>query len=278
MSRIYCPIENAYAERVKRAKKSHICGCCKREISTGSSYVCIHKSTDHFYWETGALCNNCYVEMFEADFDYTPPTKALPDGVETAYKTSDGAVFSTVREAERHIAIQAGAKDCMMWDGGGVPTSKVDECMMLKILSFEGMRYFITKCEQFMEAHPGDRDVSGGLIDDFKEDPDLFKRIKPTYLWNDTEYIFIDDDQRKAFVGYLRDAFKHTEPMLPLTKEELNHLINDTIAYIWQLECRPADKITTPENDTFGYYSRKRLLDKLKAFEAEYFPKMECNG
>lgn len=57
---------------------------------------------------------------------------------------------------------------------------------------------------------------------------------------------------------------------IPVTADELKHLINDTIAYIWRLEERGCDK---PE---FGYDSRKLLLEKLKQFEKEHFPEMEC--
>ena len=57
---------------------------------------------------------------------------------------------------------------------------------------------------------------------------------------------------------------------IPVNAAELNHLINDTIAYIWRLEERGCDK---PE---FGYDDRKALLEKLKQFEKEHFPEMEC--
>lgn len=55
-----------------------------------------------------------------------------------------------------------------------------------------------------------------------------------------------------------------------VTADELKHLINDTIAYIWRLEERGCNK---PE---FGYDSRKTLLEKLKRFEKEHFPQHEC--
>lgn len=60
--------------------------------------------------------------------------------------------------------------------------------------------------------------------------------------------------------------------VLPVTKEELAHLINDTIAYIWGLEARGAAK---PE---YGYDSRKALLEKLKKFEEEHFPELGCGN
>ena len=57
---------------------------------------------------------------------------------------------------------------------------------------------------------------------------------------------------------------------LPVTKEELRHLMNDTIAYIWRLEDNGcADKL-------HGYDSRKALLEKLKRFDKEHFPEYEC--
>lgn len=58
---------------------------------------------------------------------------------------------------------------------------------------------------------------------------------------------------------------------VPVTAAELRHLINDTIAYMWDLE----DKgIATPLH---GYDSRKALLEKLKRFEKEHFPEWECS-
>lgn len=62
----------------------------------------------------------------------------------------------------------------------------------------------------------------------------------------------------------------HTIDAVPVTASELKHLINDTIAYIWQMEERGLDK---PE---YGYESRKDLLEKLKQFEKEHFPEMDC--
>jgi hypothetical protein len=153
------------------------------------------------------MCNDCYVEAFEKAFGYTTPVKALPNGVEAVYKTSDGEVFSTISDAERHIQIQKGKEYCLMYNGYGERTSKVDECMVLKILSGDGMRYFVDACKKYMAEHPEARDISGGLIDDYVEDPSLYERIKPLYLWEDTEYILIDDDQRKAFMGYIVDTY-----------------------------------------------------------------------
>ena len=61
--------------------------------------------------------------------------------------------------------------------------------------------------------------------------------------------------------------------LLPVTKAELSHLINDTISYIWKLEGRG---IAKPE---YGYDSRKALLEKLKEFEKLYFPELDtCSG
>ena len=61
--------------------------------------------------------------------------------------------------------------------------------------------------------------------------------------------------------------------MLPVTKAELAHLINDTISYIWKLEGKG---IAKPE---YGYDSRKALLKKLKQFEKQNFPELDtCSG
>lgn len=210
MSRIYCPVESAYAERIKKSKKPHTCGCCKSETPEGSSYVCIHKTMDHFYWGTGAICDKCYIEKFEADFGYVSPTKALPDGVEAVYKTKDGSIFSTVQEAEHHVQILKGSEYCLMYDCYGNRTSKVDECIVLKLLNDEGMKYFIAACKKYMVEHPDSQDISGGLIKDFEEcqnDCYLYGNFKPVYLWEDGQYLLLDSDQRKALLGYVADNY-----------------------------------------------------------------------
>lgn len=81
-------------------------------------------------------------------------------------------------------------------------------------------------------------------------------------------------------------------PALELTRDELRHLQNDTITYIWKIKeivfgdewnfGRNIDEVDqlTPEQEeelrTFGYYSRVALLNKLDAFEKEYFSQSEC--
>lgn len=60
---------------------------------------------------------------------------------------------------------------------------------------------------------------------------------------------------------------------IKLTKDELSHLINDTIAYIWKIE----DTTKSEDLEARGYYSRKALLEKLKTIEKKYFKdKGEC--
>ena len=58
--------------------------------------------------------------------------------------------------------------------------------------------------------------------------------------------------------------------LLPLEKQELNHLINDTIAYLWKME----DTGRTEEQ--FGYFERKDCLEKMqkirKLFEIYQMP------
>lgn len=58
---------------------------------------------------------------------------------------------------------------------------------------------------------------------------------------------------------------------IPVNADELKHLINDTIAYIWQLEESGCNKTE------FGYESRKALLEKLKKFYNEHFPETDCH-
>ena len=65
---------------------------------------------------------------------------------------------------------------------------------------------------------------------------------------------------------------RKSQPALPVTEDELRHLINDTIAYIWRLEERGL-------HDSDGYISRKALLKKLKQFEQDHFPQLDqCDG
>lgn len=59
---------------------------------------------------------------------------------------------------------------------------------------------------------------------------------------------------------------------IPVTADELKHLMNDTITYIWRLEDRKCDR---PE---FGYDSRKELLEKLKKFYNDHFSEMDGDG
>ena len=65
---------------------------------------------------------------------------------------------------------------------------------------------------------------------------------------------------------------KKSRPALPVTEDELRHLINDTIAYIWRLEERGL-------HNSDGYISRKALLKKLQQFEQDHFPQLDqCDG
>ena len=55
---------------------------------------------------------------------------------------------------------------------------------------------------------------------------------------------------------------------IKLTEDELSFLINDTIAYIWRIEDTAKSE---KDLEARGYYSRKALLEKLKAIEKKYF-------
>lgn len=80
----------------------------------------------------------------------------------------------------------------------------------------------------------------------------------------------IDDESVNEIINLIDDA--PVVIALPVTAAELDHLINDTISYIWKLENK---KKTTEE---FGYYSRKALLEKLKKFRNEHFPDLTGCG
>ena len=62
---------------------------------------------------------------------------------------------------------------------------------------------------------------------------------------------------------------KEGQVLVPFTEEELRHLVNDTIAYIWSMEKTKRDK------EEFGYFSRKELLKKLEYF-LKSFEKPVC--
>ena len=65
---------------------------------------------------------------------------------------------------------------------------------------------------------------------------------------------------------------RKSQPALPVTEDELRHLINDTIAYIWRLEERGL-------HNSGGYNSRRDLLKKLEQFEQDHFPQLDqCDG
>jgi hypothetical protein len=59
-----------------------------------------------------------------------------------------------------------------------------------------------------------------------------------------------------------------TVDAVPVSAEELRHLINDTLAYIWKMESDGRENLTE---------SRKTLLEKLKRFEKEHFPEIACS-
>ena len=60
---------------------------------------------------------------------------------------------------------------------------------------------------------------------------------------------------------------------IEITENELNYLINDLITYCFQLKEKGLDK-----DDTYGYKSRKILIDKLKEIEEKEFPHWDYEG
>lgn len=81
---------------------------------------------------------------------------------------------------------------------------------------------------------------------------------------------------------------------IKLTKEELLHLINDTISYIygikqkvfgdnWNFGAKISEvEVLTEQQQKdlilYGYYSRKELLDKLEKIAKDNFPELFCCG
>ena len=60
---------------------------------------------------------------------------------------------------------------------------------------------------------------------------------------------------------------------IEITENELNYLINDLITYCFQLKEKGLDI-----DDTYGYKSRKVLIDKLKEIEEKEFPHWDYVG
>ena len=60
---------------------------------------------------------------------------------------------------------------------------------------------------------------------------------------------------------------------IEITENELNYLINDIITYCFQLKEKGLDI-----DDTYGYKSRRILIDKLKEIEEKEFPHWDCVG
>jgi len=207
-NRIYCPVANGWAERISKSKKIHVCRQCKHSIDKGSSYVSLHVNLGGPSWVSEAMCDDCYAIAFEKAFDFTPPVKALPDGIEMVYRTADGEVFDELGKAEKHMA--DAAKYCLMYNDSGERTYEVDNAVVLKILNGSGMTYFVNACKKYNKENPNLQDTSGGLIKDYEEckgDLSIYDKLKPTYLWNDAEYIYIDDDQHRALLGYIVDKY-----------------------------------------------------------------------
>lgn len=82
--------------------------------------------------------------------------------------------------------------------------------------------------------------------------------------------------------------------LIEFSKEELTHLINDTIAHIWKIKEKVFGDEWTFSTDInevvvltkeqidklslYGYYSRKLLLDKLQEVRNKEFPELTCCG
>ena len=60
---------------------------------------------------------------------------------------------------------------------------------------------------------------------------------------------------------------------IEITENELNYLINDLITYCFQLKEKGLNK-----DDTYGYKSRRVLIDKLKEIEEKEFPHWDYVG
>ena len=91
-------------------------------------------------------------------------------------------------------------------------------------------------------------------------DPDV---LEQTTRKNAELMEMLAEVKKKLASGDLVEV-KQGEILLPLSIEELRHLINDAIFYIRMMENRNRNKAE------FGYFSRQELLEKLKNVERYY--------
>jgi hypothetical protein len=148
------------------------------------------------------MCEACYRQHVESTS--RGPIRKLPNGIVLRYETPDGEIFTSLRAASEHTQK---LKDCyQMYDERGERTEDVGAAIVLHIQNNIGMKLFLAACQEYMkDKHSNCTDVSGGLIDDYKSDPELFADSQNlTYLWHDSEYIFLDDEQVKALRGYIK--------------------------------------------------------------------------
>ena len=92
-----------------------------------------------------------------------------------------------------------------------------------------------------------------------------------------------------------KDVIKNEDGLyIRLSKEELIHLENDTINYIYKIKKRvfgddwnfgtditEVEELTEQQKlwlEEMGYFSRKALYDKLREIERKYFPELTQMG
>ena len=173
MEKVFCPEPNGWAERVQCARKDHVCHYCRADILRGSSYISVHSQIafQPQAWMSSCMCEDCYRKCVESTS--RGPIRKLPDGIVLRYETPDGEIFNSLRAASDHT--KQLRDSYMMFNNDGKRTDDVASATVLHIKNVTGMKYFIAACIDYMKDKPaGHLDVSGGLIDDYRSDPELF--------------------------------------------------------------------------------------------------------
>lgn len=138
------------------------------------------------------------------------------------------------------------------------------------------------------------------LLADTNKDELLIKTLEGNMIASLGDYII--KGVKGEFYPCKPDIFEKTYTnknsanivLVELSKNELSHLINDTISYIyhikenvfgdnWNLgtDISEVEVLTEEQKESltmYGYYSRKKLYDKLRKIEKDNFPELNTQG